>query len=197
MNAMNVREALTLHLDHFESLYRAHPDPWRAETSWQERRKRLAVDRALGARKLSCGLELACGNGASTEVLARRFNRLIAVDGSPAAVATASARMRSAVNVTVAEACLPEEFPGGRYDAVFANELLYYLPEDAARALLFKVRRGLHHGGVFVTVNHVRKFADSEMTCARLRGLARQVFGQPKTSLCGPSWILDLYQIRS
>lgn len=194
---MNVQEALSLHLDHFESLYRAHPDPWRAETSWQERRKRLAVDRALGARKRRCGLELACGNGASTEALAKRFNRLFAVDGSPAAVAIASARMRRAVNVTVAEARLPEEFPVGRYDAVFANELLYYMPKDAARALLFKVRRGLRDGGVFITVNHVRKFGDSEMTCAQLRALARRVLGPPKSGFFGPSWILDLYQIRS
>lgn len=194
MNAMNAREALSLHLDHFDSLYRASSDPWRAETCRQEHWKRLAVDRALGPGRLKKGLELACGNGASTAALARRFERLIAVDGSPAAVAIASNRMAGISNVSLACVCLPEGFPEGRYDAVIANELLYYMPDNAAAALLGKVRSSLRNGGVFVTVNHTRKFDDSEMSCSRLRLLTRRALGPPKSTNVGPSWILDLHQ---
>ena len=192
---MNAREALSLHLDHFELLYRAHPDPWRAETCWQEHWKRLAVDRALGAKKLSSGLELACGNGASTAALAKRFGRLLAVDGSPAAVAIASARFAGAPNVSIACARLPTGFPAGRFDAVIANELLYYMPEDAAAALLREVRRSLCDRGRFVTVNHARKFDDSEMTCSRLRLLTRRFLGPPTRTIVDASWILDLHQM--
>ena len=195
MNAMNAREALSLHLDHFESLYRAHPDPWRAETCWQEHWKRLAVDRTLGPGKLKSGLELACGNGASTAALARRFNRLLAVDGSPAAVAISSARMTAAPGVSIACARLPDGFPEGRYDAVIANELLYYMPFAAAAALLCKVRLSLRDRGRFVTVNHARKFDDSEMSCSRLRLLTRHVMGPPTLTIVGASWILDLHRV--
>jgi trans-aconitate methyltransferase len=187
MNAMNAREALSLHLDHFDALYRADSDPWRAETCWQEHWKRRAVDRALGPGKFKSGLELACGNGASTAALARRFDRLIAVDGSPAAVAIASNRMAHVRNVSFACARLPEEFPERRYNAVIANELLYYMPENAAAALLGKVRASLRNRGMFITVNHARKFDDSEMSCSRLRLLTRRAFGPPKSTYIGPA----------
>lgn len=194
MNAMNAQEALSLQLDHFESLYRSKSDPWHAETAWQEHRKRLAVDCLLGQRKFASGLELACGNGASTVALAKRFQRLLAIDGSHTAVALASSRMASAAHVDVRLARLPEGFPEGRYDVVIANELLYYLPHAAACKLLQRVKASLRLGGLFVTVNHVRLFDDSEMPCGRLRLLTTRILGKPQSSLLGPSWILDIHR---
>ena len=74
----------------FERLYAAEPDPWGFETSAYERAKYDATIAALPPGPISTALEVGCSIGVLTERLARRCDRLLAVDVSEAARACGS-----------------------------------------------------------------------------------------------------------
>ena len=181
---------------HFDRLYRGNGDPWHATTSWQERAKRIAIDRAVGSGKYRCGLELGCGNGVSTLDLARRVRTLLAVDGSAEAISIARHRLSRVQNVEVFPAVLPDQFPSGTFDIIVASELLYYMPMEDVCLLLRKIRRALHPDGIFLTVNHIRKFSDSEITVAMLRPRIARIVGPSTRSIVGPAWRLDVHRMR-
>ncbi len=69
-------------MNDFESLYRQSPDPWQVRTSWYEQRKRALLIAALPQARYGRVLEVGCGNGEMTRLLAPRCDMLVAVDGS-------------------------------------------------------------------------------------------------------------------
>lgn len=186
--------AVESHLRHFEQLYRADDDPWRLAQAWTERHKRAAVRRALGSGKLARGLELGCGNGITTRELARRFHKLVAVEGAPTAAALARDAVADCPHVRIVVSRLPVAWPRQIFDAVIASEVLYYLPADVLKRTLAGALRVLRPGGIFVSANHVRRFSDSEASLARVTELTRQVFGQEERRLVGGAWRVDVYR---
>jgi len=72
----------------FENVWR-RGDPWEFETSEFERAKYARQLALLGDRRYPRALELGCGAGVFTRLLARHADQLVALDISPTAIARA------------------------------------------------------------------------------------------------------------
>lgn len=96
-------------------------------------------------------VDAGCGDGFLTELLAARFDRVIAVDHSPERLAAARARLLgSRIDWRLGEAdALP--LPAGSADAVFLSLVLHHVPEIPA--VLREARRVLRPGGRAVIVD--------------------------------------------
>ena len=79
-------------------------------------------------------LEMGCGTGSFSIIIAERVRHLTATDRSPEMLKLAQVRLRTVNNVTVLEAdCYQSSFPDGTFDGVFLGNLLHILrhPMDA------------------------------------------------------------------
>ncbi len=137
----------------FEALYEANPDPWRFATSPYERGKYRATLAALPARRFRSALEVGCSIGVMTRLLARRCERLLAVDAAESALRHARRRRRGLAGVTVARATLPQDWPGGSFDLIVLSEVLYFLSAPEVRRVAEAAWRGLLPGGAVVLVD--------------------------------------------
>lgn len=66
-------------------------DPWNIETSEYERARCVRLLRMLDGRRYTHALEIGCGAGYITRLLARLADQIVALDVSPAAIARARA----------------------------------------------------------------------------------------------------------
>jgi len=99
----------------------------------------------LAAQAGEAILDLGCGDGALTERIAASGAVMTGVDSTPAMVSAARAR---GLNVhQVSGEALPFDF-NGKFDAVFSNAALHWMPN--AEAVIAKVYRALRPGGRFV-----------------------------------------------
>ena len=125
------RRRETIPADYFDALYRADPDPWRFKTSDYERDKYRATLAALTRPRYPRALEVGCAIGVLTRQLAGRCDRLLAIDGSPTALAAAEAECAGLDAVEFSCRTVPAGFPEGRFDLIVLSEVLYYLvPAD-------------------------------------------------------------------
>lgn len=75
-------------------------------------------------------LELGCGTGAYSEILAREARHLTATDFSDEMVAFTKQRFESVANVTVEKAnCFSLSYPDSSFDTVVMANLLHVVPE--------------------------------------------------------------------
>jgi len=140
-------------LERFERLYAASADPWRYRTSAYERQKYADTIAALPSRRLGPVLEVGCSIGVFTQSLARRCERVLALDFSPRALELARERLGGRANVELRRGRFPEQAPTGPWDAVVCSEVLYYLqPESLARAIGWLEAR-LRGGATVVAVS--------------------------------------------
>lgn len=98
---------------------------WHTETAAVE----TAAGSWLAARRPARVLELACGTGLFTRLIAPRVAELTAVDASPEVIAINRARVE-ARNVEYVQADLFAWRPSGQYDAVFFSFWLSHVPEE-------------------------------------------------------------------
>ena len=110
---------------------------WHAETAAVE----AAFGSWLAAKRPRGSLELACGTGLFTRLIAPRVARLTAVDASPEVIAINRARV-GADNVDYVQADLFAWRPTQRYDAVFLSFWLSHVPDERFGAFWKMVRRG-------------------------------------------------------
>ena len=115
---------------------------WHAETAAVE----SALEAWLAARRPANLLELACGTGLFTRLVAPRVERLTAVDASPEVIAINGARV-GAGNVDYHEADLFAWQPKQRYDAVFFSFWLSHVPDERFEAFWTLVAAALAPGG--------------------------------------------------
>jgi SAM-dependent methyltransferase len=96
-------------------------------------------------------VDAGCGDGFLTELLAERFDRVIAVDHSPERLAAARGRLaRKGVDWRLGEVdALP--VPAASADAVFLSLVLHHVPE--IKAVLQEARRVLRPGGRVVILD--------------------------------------------
>jgi demethylmenaquinone methyltransferase/2-methoxy-6-polyprenyl-1,4-benzoquinol methylase len=86
-----------------------------------------AVTAAVEAARPRTALELACGTGLFTRLVAPRVGELLAVDASPEVIARNRARV-GADNVRYVEADLFAWTPPARFDLVFMSFWLSHVP---------------------------------------------------------------------
>ena len=96
-------------------------------------------------------LEIGCGAGAFARLLAKRSNRVLALDLSPHMVQIARDRSGQCPNVDfeIADA-LAWEFPAGRFDCVVSIATLHHLPLEK---MLAKMKDALKVGGALIVLD--------------------------------------------
>jgi len=101
--------------------------------------------------RCACALEIGCGTGGFSRLLARRAGYVLAVDLSPRMVQVARKRSRHYPNVDfqVADATM-WRFPVERYDCVACIATLHHLPIEE---MLSKMRNALKIGGTLVVLD--------------------------------------------
>ena len=100
-------------------------------------------------------LEIGCGAGEFSRLLAGRAERVLALDLSPQMVRLARARSESYPNIDFVNGdVMTRQFPDGHFDCVATLTTLHHLPADA---VLRKIAKALKPGGVFVCLDLYRR----------------------------------------
>ena len=112
---------------HLHELYRQSPDPWGHTTRVYERAKYARTLDALGDRPTRQAVEIGCGIGALTELLAPRVRALLGIDCVPRAVEAARARLAGQPHVQLVAGIAPDDLPGLTPDLIMLSEVLYFM----------------------------------------------------------------------
>jgi cyclopropane fatty-acyl-phospholipid synthase-like methyltransferase len=118
----------------FERLYAFDKDPFGCETYAYEQEKFLTIVNELGNHQYSHILDIGCGAGTLTRMLASNALKITAIDFSPKAIKHAKSHPSSANNILyqchdIRNLSLTES-----YDIIICSEVLYYLaPEEIDR----------------------------------------------------------------
>src|SRR5215210_6171781 len=96
-------------------------------------------------------LEIGCGTGAFSRLLARSSERVLALDLSPNMIRVAGERSAQFPNIEFKVAdVLARELPAGRFDCVATIATLHHLP---MAEVLPKIKRALKAGGVLLILD--------------------------------------------
>jgi SAM-dependent methyltransferase len=112
----------------FENVWQ-RGDPWEFETSEFEQTKYERQLALLGGRRYTRVLELGCGAGAFTRLLARHADQVVALDISPSAIARANTQETSPATVDFRVANIMDYDPcaEGPWDLVVLSDTICYL----------------------------------------------------------------------
>ena len=149
---------------HFDQLHRGDEDPWSVRTRWYERRKRELMVASLPRERYQRALELGCSIGETTAALARRCDEVVAVDHSPAAVASATRRLADLGRVAVSRMRIPDDWPGGTFDLIVVSEIAYYLADDQWALTIERCLHSLRPGGQLVLCHWLGRSDDFAQT---------------------------------
>jgi SAM-dependent methyltransferase len=105
-------------------------------------------------------LELACGPGTWTAMLAERATSVTAVDGAPEMLALAAGATRAYGSVRFVEADIFAWRPERRYDAVFFGFWLSHVPEERFGSFWAQVAECLSPGGRVLFVDDAYRTTD-------------------------------------
>lgn len=178
---------------YFIDLYRRESDPWNFATSAYERDK-YAVTLAMLHPRYGDALEIACSVGVFTRRLARRCDRLLAIDPSPDAIAATRKRCAHLRNIDTRCGAVPVDFPGGKFDLVTFCEVGFYLGREDLLETRDRIVASLNDGGEVLLVHwtppvqgHASSAAEVHAAFAQhpqLRSLAHRD---------APTYVLDLF----
>ena len=137
---------------HFERFY-AKVDPWGLAGNPNEEAKYAVILDLCGNGPFGRALEIGCGEGLFTLLLAPRCHSLLAVDISSRAVRRARDRLAHYRGVVARAASLPAGYPDGPFDLVVASDVLYYCPTDELQSAARRIADSLAVGGRFVAIH--------------------------------------------
>lgn len=101
-------------------------------------------------------LDIGCGAGAWTELFARRYARVVGVDGSEGMLAAATRRTAGHANVTLVHGNALDVPLDGEFDAALVGGLLMYLGRADAVALLTRLADLVPAGPIVLRESGVR-----------------------------------------
>ncbi|GAA5231695.1 class I SAM-dependent methyltransferase [Verticiella sediminum] len=185
---------------HFDALYRDNPDPWQAEHSWYERRKRDILLASLPRESYANAFEPGCGNGVTTRALAARCGRLLAMDCSAQAIARCRRLAASPddPDLEFRVGHVPQhwpEAPEGPFDLIVVSELAYYLDAPALARLRECCLASLAAGGDLVLCHWLPNFDDRTLDTAQVHAAFAQVPGLVNlVSHAEPTFRLDVWR---
>jgi SAM-dependent methyltransferase len=155
----------------WERFYGASVDPYGIETSGWEMLQYRRTLQALGERHFCSALEVGCGEGVLSEMLAPRCGQLLALDISEVAVDRARRRTSGQAGVSVEQRTLPEEMPRGRFDLILCRDVLYYWDRERLLTGLRAFEQALTPGGWLLVVHWRRDEPTHTMSGERLHRL--------------------------
>ncbi len=132
--------------------YGASHDYARGLQEWALLREHL---RQYGLAAHDSALEIGCGGGAFSRLLAGRAESVLALDLSPGMIRLARGRSEFYPNVDYVNAdVLTYKLPEGEFDFVATLTTIHHMP---AEVILEKVKESLKPGGVFVCLDLYRR----------------------------------------
>lgn len=155
---------------YFEEMHRSE-DPWGFRSRWYEERKRHLLLAMLPSRHYARAWEVGCSTGELSAQLAKRCDRLLASDGSAAAVDIASHRLAGHSHVEVARMTQPNEWPQGTFDLIAFSEVGYFLGIDELRNTASRLASSLSEKGVLIACHWRRAFDPATMTGDRVHAI--------------------------
>lgn len=154
---------------YFDVLYNDNSDPWQYQTRWYEKRKRDICLAILPQSQYKHGIELGCGNGVLSELLAQRCHALVSIDGNQQAVQLAKERLADLPHVKVIQGVIPnrllnlkasimEAYPLSDdtstnkppFDLIVVSEILYYLSPNDIDKVIAWAQQNLAIGGTLL-----------------------------------------------
>ena len=131
-------------------------------------------------------LELGCGLGNLSIAAAAQGAQVLALDASPSAIASLTARAREkALDIEAHCVDLGDYVPQGTFDCVVAIGLFMFFPCDAARRQLARALAAVHAGGVVVINVLIEGTTYMEMFDTR-QGYC--LFGEDELPAVLPDW---------
>lgn len=108
-------------------------------------------------------LEIGCGTGEFSRLLAGRAERVLALDLSPQMIRLARERSKLYPNVDfVVGDVMTYRFPDDQFDCIATLTTLHHLP---AETILREIRKALKPGGVFVCLDLYRRSNLLDLLC--------------------------------
>lgn len=157
---------------YFDTLYSGSSDPWQYQTRWYEQRKRDMCLAVLPQADYTNAIELGCGNGVFSELLAQRCQTLLSIDGNNKAVHLAQQRLANTPHAKVMQGIIPDVLlslterlqqanpvlnlsnvvPAHTppFDLIAISEILYYLPPKDIDAVIVWIQHNLAEGGTLL-----------------------------------------------
>ena len=151
---------------YFDTLYADNTDPWYYQTRWYEQRKRDICLAVLPQAHYNSAIELGCGNGVFSKLLAQRCQNLLSIDGNNNAVQFAKERLAELPQVKVIQGIIPNvllnleaallsnQLPANQsqdnkpaFDLIVISEILYYLSLNDIDRVIAWVKQNLIVGG--------------------------------------------------
>ncbi len=184
---------------HFDKAYRARTDPWGTLHKAYEREKFADTASLLPAGRFRSALEIGCGVGALTRLLAPHCDALLATDCSGAAIEQARANCADLDGVSFATLRVPEDLAGGEadLDLVVMSEVGYYLSDADLALAARRIWARLRPGGHLLLAHWVHEGAEGVMTGRGVHEVFRAVPGTVQVagrdaSRYGETYRLDL-----
>lgn len=205
---------------YFDSLYSDSTDPWQYQTRWYEKRKRDMCLAVLPQAQYHNAIELGCGNGVFSELLARRCQALLSIDGNKNAVELAKQRLAQSSHVRVIQGVIPHELLAldeallsayplsdlsvnqSSFDLIVISEILYYLsPTDIDRVIAW-IEQNLAIGGTLLCCHWRYPIEGFEMTGETVHQRLYQAFNAKshqtifthQSKLVDTDFLLDVWQ---
>jgi ubiquinone/menaquinone biosynthesis C-methylase UbiE len=111
------------------------------------------LERLSGESDLGELIELGCGAGFFTKVLAENTSHLMATDLSDEMLAVARTQLKDCQNVVVEKAnCEKTDFPDGKFDSVFMANLVHVIENPSI--VLQESYRIIKDGGLLIIVDY-------------------------------------------
>ncbi len=124
---------MTLEAPYFDRLYSVEPDPWEFRSRPYEIRKRSLTLACLPSPHYSTTFEPGCSIGVLTSDLASHSDRVLSMDLSTLALASAAQTVPP--NVELRHGSVPSDWPDESFDLIVLSEVGYYLKADDCRRL--------------------------------------------------------------
>jgi SAM-dependent methyltransferase len=158
-----------------QALYAARRDPWASadpKYRYQRRKYETLVALLPAGRRFASALDLGCGLGLLTRLLAARADAVLGIDVASAAIETARRLGAGAPGVSFEQGDALALSPAlhGTFDLVVLADVVYYLwpfDDDVLKRMATRVTQLLAPGGICLLANHYFFAADPESRRSR------------------------------
>jgi SAM-dependent methyltransferase len=186
-------------LEHLNSLYGACEDPWHMRSGWQAERRRNLLLAALNHPRYGNTFEPGCAAGELTTGLARRSDRVLAVDDNRSALSEARTRTAHLSNVDTRWMRLPEQWPSEeKFDLIVLHQVGYRLDLAAWAELATTARNSLARDATVLACHDQHEFAERILDTQTLHGILDSILGlQRQTQVIDSDFSIDVWTNRA
>lgn len=144
----------SVHHSFFDDIYHKDADPWDYTCGHYEKRKYRTTLKCLPKERFHNALEIGCAIGVLTSMLAKRCDKLLAIDYSEEGLREARERCNKLPRVRFERMQIPREFPADKYDLILFSEVGYYLNMKDLRVAQRRMFELLMPGGYLMMVHY-------------------------------------------